>query len=56
MPAKENCKFTQIYDEDPDLFDFDTELDPILSVLCDKTLEQARMEVLEQEELRIMKQ
>ena len=27
----------------------------MLNVLCSKTLEQARMEVLEEEELRIMK-
>ena len=56
MPAKENCKFTQIYDEDPELFDFDKELEPMLNVLISKTLEQARMMVLEEEELRIMKQ
>jgi hypothetical protein len=39
MPAKENCKFTQIYDEDPELFDFDKELEPMLNVLISKTLE-----------------
>lgn len=50
MPAKENCKYTQIYDEDPDLFDFVAEVEPMLSVLCSKTLEQARMQVLEEEE------
>jgi hypothetical protein len=55
MPAKENCKFTQIYDEDHELFDFDAMIEPMLSVLCGKTLEQARMMVLEEEELRIMK-
>ena len=27
----------------------------MLNVLCEKTLEQARMEVLEEEELKIMK-
>ena len=37
------------------MFDFDSEVEPMLNVLCDKTLEQARMEVLEEEELRIMK-
>ena len=47
MPAKENCKYTQIFDEDPELFDFVTEVEPMLSVLCSKVLEQARMEVLE---------
>ena len=55
MPSKENCKHTQIYDEDPDLFDFDTEIEPMLNVLVRKTLEQARMLVLEDEELRVMK-
>jgi hypothetical protein len=39
MPSKENCKYTQIYDEDPELFDFDQEIEPMLSVLCSKTLE-----------------
>ena len=55
MPAKENCKSTQIFDADVDLFDFDAEVEPMLNVLCLKTLEQARMEVLEEEELTIMK-
>ena len=45
---------TQIWDGD--LFDFDFEVEPILQVLMGKTLEQSRMEVLEEEELRIMKQ
>ena len=56
MPAKENCKETQIYDGDHELFDFDAEVEPMLNVLCEKTLEQARMEVLEEEELKIIKQ
>ena len=55
MPSKENCKGTQIFEQDPDLFDFDTEIEPMLNVLVRKTLEQARMLVLEDEELRIMK-
>jgi hypothetical protein len=54
MPAKENCKYTQIFDGDYELFDFDKEVEPMLNVLCLKTLEQARMEVLEENELRIM--
>ena len=41
--------------EDNELFRFDKEVEPILSVLCGKTLEFARMEVLEEEELRVMK-
>ena len=56
MPAKENCKSTQIYDADAELFDFDKEVEPMLNVLVLKTLEQARMEVLEEEELKIMKE
>jgi hypothetical protein len=56
MPAKENCKGTQIFDEDPDLFDFDAEIEPMLNVLVRKTLEQARMLALEEEELRVMKE
>jgi len=41
--------------EDNELFLFDDEVEPILSVLCGKTLEVARMEVLEEEELAEMK-
>jgi len=41
--------------QDNELFKFDREVEPILSVLCGKTLEFARMEVLEEEELRTMK-
>jgi hypothetical protein len=39
MPSKENCKGTQIFDEDPDLFNFDEEIEPMLNVLISKTLE-----------------
>lgn len=38
------------------MFIFDKGVQPILSVLCGKTLEIARMEVLEEEELRAMKE
>ena len=55
MPAKENCKATQIFDADYELFNFDEEVEPMLNVLCLKTLEQARMEVLEECELTTMK-
>jgi radial spoke head protein 3 len=41
--------------EDNELFIFDDDVEPLLSVICGKTLEQARMEVLEEEELRLMK-
>ena len=56
MPPKENCKATQIFDGDHELFDFEKEVEPMLNVLVLKTLEQARMEVLEEEELKIMKE
>jgi len=56
MPAKENCKHTQIYDGDYELIDLDKEVEPILNVLIEKTLDQARMEVLEEHELLIIKQ
>ena len=46
---------TQIYDED-NLFDFDEEVEPILTVLITRCLEQSRMEVLEEEEVRILKE
>lgn len=38
-----------------DLFDFDTEVEPILQVIVGKTLNQSRMEVLEEEEVSKMK-
>ena len=37
-------------------FDFDEEVEPMLNVLILKTLEQAQMEVLEEEELKIMRE
>jgi len=55
MPSKENCKATQIYEGDYELFNFNEEVEPMLNVLCSKTLEQARMEVLEETELEIMR-
>ena len=55
MPEKENCKETQIYEGDVELFDFNEEVEPMLNVLCKKTLEQARMEVLEETEQAIIK-
>jgi hypothetical protein len=42
--------------EDNELFSFNDEVEPILSVLCGKTLENARMEVLEEEELNDMRE
>ena len=46
-------KYTQI--EKGDLFDFDQEVEPIINVLTFKTLEESRMEVLEEEEIKGMK-
>ena len=42
--------------EDNELFVFEDDVEPILSVLCGKTLEVSRMEVLEEEELREMRE
>lgn len=41
--------------EDNELFLFEDEVEPILSVLCGKTLELARMEVMQEEELNEMR-
>ena len=38
-----------------ELFDFDREVGPVLDVIVSKTLEQARMEVEEEEELRVIR-
>lgn len=55
MPKKTGeDRETQIWDGD--LFDFDYEVEPILQVLLGKTIELSRMEVLEEEELRVMKE
>jgi hypothetical protein len=40
--------------EDNEIFLFDDEVEPILQVLCGKTLEVAQMEVLQEEEIREM--
>jgi len=45
--------FTQV--EEGELFHFDTEVDPILDVLINKTLEQSIMEVEEEHELESMR-
>ncbi|XP_071819288.1 radial spoke head protein 3 homolog [Apostichopus japonicus] len=50
IPAKTGLDVaTQIYDGD--LFDFEIEVKPILEVLVGKTVEQALLEVMEEEEL-----
>ena len=40
---------------DGELFNFDEEVEPILNVLMSKIIEQSRMEVLEEEEIKEMK-
>lgn len=46
VPKKHGVdKETQILDKDPDLFNFDQEVQPICQVLLAKILEQSRMEV-----------
>jgi hypothetical protein len=40
--------------KDNELFIFDDDVEPLLTVLCGKTLELARSEVMEEEELREM--
>lgn len=52
-PPKGTDKETQI--NDGDLFDFDEEVEPILSVILGRTIEESQMEVLEEEELKAMK-
>eukprot|EP00928_Gymnodinium_smaydae_P003968 TRINITY_DN11394_c1_g1_i3.p1 TRINITY_DN11394_c1_g1~~TRINITY_DN11394_c1_g1_i3.p1 ORF type:complete len:499 (+),score=178.65 TRINITY_DN11394_c1_g1_i3:101-1498(+) len=54
MPAKIGVDIdTQV--EPGELFDFDVECEPVLEVLVGKTLEQAMMEVLEEEELESLR-
>lgn len=47
---KGDLKQTQIFDDDPDLFDFENEVEPILQVLVGKSIEHARIEVIEEYE------
>mmetsp|Transcript_7483 Transcript_7483/g.11668 ORF Transcript_7483/g.11668 Transcript_7483/m.11668 type:complete len:342 (-) Transcript_7483:985-2010(-) len=55
MPKKKGVDKKTLV-EDNELFLFDDEVEPILSVLCGKTLEVSRMEVLEEEELKEMRE
>lgn len=55
MPVKTGVDKSTLV-EDNELFDFEDEVRPILSVLCGKTLETARLEVLEEEELNTMRE
>lgn len=52
---KKPDKETQIYPDEPP-FDFNYEAEPIVQVLMTRILEESRVEVLEEEELRVMKQ
>ena len=51
MPRKRGVDKKTLTEDNEFIFDFDTDVEPILSVLCGKTLEHARMEVLEECEL-----
>ncbi|XP_016837407.1 radial spoke head protein 3 homolog A isoform X1 [Nasonia vitripennis] len=53
-PKKGEDASTQI--EPGDLFDYDTEVQPILEVLVGKTIEQALIEVLEEEEIATLRE
>ena len=41
-------------DRDPDLFDYDNEVEPILQVLVGKSIEHARIEVIEEYESQVL--
>lgn len=47
-------KDTQI--EDGELFDYEVEVEPVLQVLVGKAMEQARMEVIEEDEAQILRE
>jgi hypothetical protein len=51
MPRKRGVDKKTLTEDNEFIFDFETDVEPILSVLCGKTLENARMEVLEECEL-----
>lgn len=55
VPKKTGIDVSTQVDLD-ELFDFDLEVGPILDVIVNKTLEQARMEVEEEEELKVIRQ
>lgn len=45
-----DAKCTQIWEGDPLLFDYENEVEPILQVLVGKSIEHARIEVIEEYE------
>lgn len=49
-------KATQIFDGDYDLFDFEQEVEPVLQVLVGKSIEHARIEVIEEYEAMLLKE
>mmetsp|Transcript_15167 Transcript_15167/g.23410 ORF Transcript_15167/g.23410 Transcript_15167/m.23410 type:complete len:480 (+) Transcript_15167:477-1916(+) len=51
---KGETKTTQIFDRDPFLFDYENEVEPILQVLVGKSIEHARIEVIEEYEARML--
>ena len=57
MPNPEGeIKGIQVNDKDPDLFDFNLEVEPILQVLVGKALEHAQIEIIEDHErIELMK-
>ena len=54
MPRKRGVDKKTLTEDNEFIFTFDIDVQPILSVLCGKTLEHARMEVLEECELQEM--
>jgi len=53
IPNEEGlCKATQIFDGEYELFDYENEVEPILQVLVGKSIEHARIEVIEEFEAR----
>ena len=45
-----DAKETQIWEGDQDLFDYEEEVEPILQVLVGKSIEHARIEIIEEHE------
>lgn len=55
VPDEEGkTKATQIFEGDRDLFDFENEVEPVLQVLVGKSIEHARIEVIEEYEAMML--
>lgn len=52
--AEGETKATQIFEGDPYLFDYENEVEPILQVLVGKSIEHARIEVIEEYENKVL--